>query len=91
MKLRHAATLALVGWYLMVPYKGGKYPGFGNWAVVATFADYQSCQRTGADLRADAYGSSAVDHPDQSHGKGQTQALEIWQKENATCYQFKPN
>ena len=83
MNLRHALALALVGWYLMVPYEGGKGPHFGDWTVIATFAGYQSCQRAASDLRSDAYGSSAIDRSDRSSGKDR--ALEIWQKENATC------
>ncbi len=89
MKLRHAAALALVGWYLMVPYQG-KGPHFGNWAVVATFETRGACETASANLRADAYGSSAVDHPDSERPYGKDRAIEIWQKENATCQQFKP-
>jgi hypothetical protein len=91
MKPRHAAALALVGWYLIVPYEGGKYPHFGNWAVVATFASRQSCEKVAADLRADAYGSSAVDQSELSDAKdpyGEKRSLKIGQNQNATCNEF---
>jgi hypothetical protein len=85
-KYRHVAALALVGWYLMVPYEG-KGPHFGNWAVVASFETRPACEAASASLRSDGYGSSAIDHPDQSDGRDR--ALEIGQKENANCAEFR--
>ena len=52
MKLHHAATLALVGWYLMMPPLGGQPftgikvgPGapLAHWIIKGTFTTEQEC------------------------------------------------
>src|SRR6266436_5821847 len=57
-KLRHAAALALVGIYLIVPYHQG--PHYGNWNVVGRYATVESCVVAVADLQAEGFASSAV-------------------------------
>jgi hypothetical protein len=56
MNLRHAAALALVGWYLMVP---PAIPGTGEvnlsaslrqWTIRLLFADNQGCEAAKASL-----------------------------------------
>jgi hypothetical protein len=87
MTLRHAAALALVGWYLMVPF-AGKGPYFGGWTIRATFENQGECEAAAAKLRADGYGSSAVDQYDPRDPNGTDKASQTWQKVNATCNPF---
>ena len=84
MNFRHAAALALVGWYLMVPYDGTS-PNFGGWTIRATFEKRTDCESAAAKLRADGYGSSAVDRIGPSDSKDEDRASQIWQEENAKC------
>ena len=51
MKLSHAAALALVGWYLMMPamIKGVDAP-FPEWGIVRTFDSSDKCEEAEADL-----------------------------------------
>jgi hypothetical protein len=54
MKPRHAAALALVGWYLMIPHMvqtgpftssfGGSKAPNGSWDVQATFGTSEACE-----------------------------------------------
>ena len=51
MKLRHAAPVALVGWYLMMP-KGGVFNKCPNpntpvssWDITESFDDSQKCEK----------------------------------------------
>jgi hypothetical protein len=51
MKLRHAAALALTGWYLMTPppQAKGRYDKSApleNWRIEAGFATGEDCRRT---------------------------------------------
>jgi len=46
MNLRHAAALALVGWYLMVPpheYKGNQAVLYG-WKIIHSYDTAQACE-----------------------------------------------
>ena len=87
MNFRHAAALALVGWYLMVPYEGTG-PNFGGWTIRATFEKRTDCESAAAKLRADGYGSSAVDRVGPSDSKDEDRASQIWQEENAKCLAY---
>jgi hypothetical protein len=83
MKPRHAAALALVGWYLMVPALRPLETHSEKWTVIATFADYRSCESAVAELQIEGWKSSAVlTVPAPS--------LLAWQKQNADCDQFNP-
>jgi hypothetical protein len=82
MNLRNAVTLALVGWYLMVP-STREIPYSLKWNVIATFADYRSCDSVAAELRADGVGTSAVLITPKP-------SLSAWQKQFAFCDRFKP-
>jgi hypothetical protein len=58
MKPRHAAALALVGWYLMVPpldRKGDidQDAAISKWRVVASADTIAGCKRAKADLEAE--------------------------------------
>ena len=48
MRLRHAATLGLVGWYLLVPLtKDGRFDGSApltNWQVLKSFGSSSDCE-----------------------------------------------
>jgi hypothetical protein len=44
MKLRHAAALALVGWYLLIPPLGRPAPSdLSQWEVITTFDSRSLC------------------------------------------------
>ena len=84
MKLGQSASLALVGWYLMVPTPyAGEGPHSEKWTVLATFADYRSCITAVAHLQAEGWGSSAVLIVPKP-------SLAAWQKQNAYCDRFIP-
>ncbi|MFZ0887809.1 MAG: hypothetical protein WA005_05095 [Candidatus Binataceae bacterium] len=57
MKLRHAAALALVGWYLMVPpgEKSGLPPDapLSQWRHIASFDSAGQCEHSLNELRRD--------------------------------------
>jgi len=82
MKIRHAAALALVGWYLMVPYEDQSSHS-EKWTVLATFADYRSCVSAVAELQAEGRESSAVFIIPKP-------LLAAWQKESVDCDRFNP-
>jgi hypothetical protein len=52
-KPRHAAALALVGWYLMVPPTETSAP-LPQWKIAATFDSGDQCTRSLSGLRDDA-------------------------------------
>ena len=79
MKSRHAAALALVGIYLIVPYPKG--PHYGNWNVVVRFATVESCVGAEMDLNAEGFRSSAM----WIDPKG---SLEAWQEQAAMCVEL---
>jgi hypothetical protein len=60
MKLRNAAALALVGWYLMMPpwYEGQKEPDlsapFMNWDIVASYDSAKDCMDDLVKAQTDA-------------------------------------
>jgi hypothetical protein len=65
MKLRHAAALALVGWYLMVPplHKSGVwtrfwYGQFADWNTVNSFDSAKECEDYRRQMIAAAQNSS---------------------------------
>jgi hypothetical protein len=79
MNLRHAAALALVGFYLIVPYSQG--PHYGNWNVVGKFASVESCEAAASNLQTDGFEWSAVwIDPKPSLG--------TWQKQAAMCVEL---
>jgi hypothetical protein len=79
MRFRHAAALAVIGIYLIVPYPEGSH--YGNWNVVSRFVTVESCVGTAADLQAEGFASSAVwIDPKVS--------LEAWQKQAAMCVEL---
>jgi hypothetical protein len=44
MNLRHAAALALVGWYVMVPPLGKLHDPLSTWQIVKVFDSADECQ-----------------------------------------------
>jgi len=67
--LRHAAALALVGWYLMVPpvqsdgtfrfkREGRRVEYVGTWSVVSKFQTYGECREAQRDLQERGYRTS---------------------------------
>ncbi len=50
MNPRHAAALALVGWYLMVPPNGGG-PVSGKWIINSSYDSAKECEKAGEKLR----------------------------------------
>jgi hypothetical protein len=79
MKPRHAAALALVGIYLIVPYPEG--PHYGNWNVVGRFATVESCVGAEMDLTAEGFRSSAM-------WIDRKVSMEAWQKQAAMCVEL---
>ena len=69
MKLRHAAALALVGWYLMVPTIEGDHHvqlalPMSQWARLGTFKSAQECatnQASRVEIAANAAENEAGD------------------------------
>jgi hypothetical protein len=58
-KRRHAAALAFVGWYLMMPPDSIKIPHsvdsaapLSRWSIVTSFDTSASCEKALAELRA---------------------------------------
>jgi len=56
---RHAAALAFVGWYLMMPPDSTKIPHevepeapLSHWSIVASFNKSESCEKVLADLQS---------------------------------------
>ena len=83
MKPRHAAALALVGWYLMVPREqfGSERHPTPPWTVIAVLKDQSDCQRQANQMRASAYGTSGIDH-DRADDNAY---YRMFQAENAIC------
>lgn len=44
-KTRHAAALALVGWYLMLPLAADRYAPISEWAHVDSFDTATECRK----------------------------------------------
>ncbi len=77
MKPRHAAALALVGWYLIVPSKEEK-PPYWN-AIGESFESEKNCEKAAARIQQEAYGRSAIDtDPNQD-------VFKLWQLQNIEC------
>jgi hypothetical protein len=77
MNSRHAAALALVGWYLMVPSKEHKPPYWNT--IGESFERQKDCEKAAARIQQEAYGRSAVDtDPNQD-------VFKLWQLENIGC------
>jgi hypothetical protein len=54
MNRRHAAALALVGWYLMMPPESGdKGAPLSKWEIVNSFDDAENCQVDRHDFSTD--------------------------------------
>jgi hypothetical protein len=58
-KIRHAAALALVGWYLMIPPDSAKIPHsldseapLSRWITVTTFDTSEKCEKVLAELQS---------------------------------------
>jgi hypothetical protein len=55
MKPHHAAALALVGWYLMIPPPKDKVPNAAaplpNWRIHASYDSVKECERGADELR----------------------------------------
>jgi hypothetical protein len=54
MKARHAAVLALVGWYLMVPPNKNEDTPLSEWIVRRTYDSADACQAGASNERAQA-------------------------------------
>ena len=54
MKIRHAAALALVGWYLMVPPNKNDDTPLTEWIVRRSYDSTEACQQGASDARAQA-------------------------------------
>jgi len=54
MKMRHAAALALVGWYLMVPPNKNEDTPISEWVVRRTYDSADACQQGATSERAQA-------------------------------------
>ncbi len=52
MKPSHAAALALVGWYLMIPPFTKPQSSFNVWQIVASFETNDDCERNRKDFKA---------------------------------------
>ena len=79
MKSRHAAALALVGIYLIVPNPKGRH--YGNWNVVDKFATVESCLSAEMDLTAEGFRLSAMWIDPKA-------SLEAWQEQAAMCVEL---
>jgi len=51
MKLRHAAALALVGFYLMIPPEGQNQAPLQQWKAVRSFDTAQACEDASSKAR----------------------------------------
>jgi hypothetical protein len=83
MKPRHAAALALIGWYLMVLSHPEK-PYWEGWTAVAPFESESVCQHVVAALQSEGFHSSAI-YRVQPFADGSHKAFAAWQLENAMC------
>ncbi len=68
MKRRHAAALAIVGWYLMMPPDSAKIPHsvdsrapLSRWMIVATFDTSEACEKALADIQSKERDPSELD------------------------------
>jgi hypothetical protein len=88
MKLRHAAALALAGWYLIIPpiERSGiiARETEDHWIIAARFEQKTDCERAARLMRSNGVNSSLV-----AHSSEYTRA-EPAQKERATCIPFAP-
>ena len=71
MALRHATTLALVGWYLMVPIPGNDpipnpVTTFSKWVTIHSFDDAERCEDSRLNvIRTGVGGPQLMAYPDQ--------------------------
>ena len=92
MKLRHAAALALVGWYLLIPPvfspMGRHHRSFNDlsapvnkWDVWAKFDSRAACEKEKAHLRSEAPRrlQFAREHPDQDPNGNLVAVSQAWQ------------
>jgi hypothetical protein len=61
MKPRHAAALALVGWYLLVPVGDGSQP-FRDWSHVGSYDTAKECEDAQLEFVNGAKGPHFVQH-----------------------------
>ncbi|SRR5216684_4712508 len=57
MKTRHAAALALVGWYLMVPRSSGSEAVLYSWSILHSYDTAQACEAAREKSREEAEAS----------------------------------
>ena len=73
MKLRHAAALALVGWYLMVPPLQKPNSGLSRWKTLKVFVTEALCEAERKvmieEADSDETGESSVIVFETPHGK----------------------
>jgi len=81
MKLRHAAALAAVGWYLMVPptihSPSGSAQGFepiNQWLHIGSFDTASACER-GIKAMVDSYKQQLKANPDSEAAKNSFNAF----------------
>ena len=82
MKTRHAAALALVGWYLMVLTDPDK-PYWKGWTAVRSFQSESECKTVAYTLAEWGWNHSAVYRVRPFYDEHQT--FPPWQSENAYC------
>jgi hypothetical protein len=86
MKLRHAAALALVGWYLMMPptsppnsFTINEAAPLSKWYLIESFDSAESCKRALAEK-----GSAASDRFDTAPGEFQRFEVRAWVRSSAS-------
>jgi hypothetical protein len=93
MNPRHAAALALVGWYLLIPpvfSPMGNHPrafndlsaSLNKWDIQASFESETSCVKEKERIRNEAplRLKFAHEHPDQDHNGNIVAVAEAWQR-----------
>ena len=93
MTIRHAAALALVGWYLLIPpvfSPMGNHPrafndlnaSLNKWDIWASFESSTSCEKEKERIRNEAplRLKFAHDHPDQDRNGNIVAVAEAWQR-----------
>ena len=93
MNLRHAAALALVGWYLLIPpvfSAMGNHPrafndlnaSLNRWDIQASFESDTSCEKEKERIRNEAplRLKFAHEHPDQDQNGNIVAVAEAWQR-----------
>jgi hypothetical protein len=92
MKSRHAAALALVGWYLIIPPIGRNgmiaHEAMEHWLIAGQFWTKGGCEQAAREMRADGFDSSLIA---RGVTVGSKYVNDEWaQKEQAVCVSFAP-